>query len=564
MPLKNVMDKIINKYLQLLLLMVLLVSSVQSQRMPLYLKAKAPEYILSDSEFEVSLLLRMFDLNADEIVLHILTSDAVDLRGVKVNGKQKIFSLNKSGRFKKSFDIRFDLKDNFTNYESFLNIGLNLISAKYESSKIDFKVDYVKNKKIIRTYSADDFGSYEKAINKVNLNFYKPQKTPGKSILLKQDSEIKFSFNDKKETSNFLVEFWGRIDNPSDKFLSFINGSGKDTIVSININENKILSVKDIDKIKFIKEYFVSKNAWYHFSLFININNSSADIYINDDLILSIEIGSAFVVNNFEVMFNNSSAGKIEIDQLKIWEFNNTPRLSLANKNYEYYAADSSRLFLNLSFNDENQIRNFNSAEASLSFKGISFKNSTAPIFSRAPELNAYLYNGIYQLEWKNNSRKDADYFELEKSIDGNNYKKIFETFASNDPEKIYYFSDHKDVSNDVIYYRVKQINKDRSFVYSVSLKIGQGEIKLFNLGQNYPNPFNPQTTISIEMLEAVEVDIYVYDIVGEKVAVLNKGVLSQGIHTFAFDGSNLPSGIYFCEAKSEKSTDVRKMILAK
>ena len=100
--------------------------------------------------------------------------------------------------------------------------------------------------------------------------------------------------------------------------------------------------------------------------------------------------------------------------------------------------------------------------------------------------------------------------------------------------------------------------------VYSSNLKIGQGEIKLFNLGHNYPNPFNPQTTISIEILEAVDVDIYVYDIVGEKVAVLNKGVLSQGIHTFTFDGSSLPSGIYFCEAKSEKFTDVRKMILAK
>jgi len=65
-------------------------------------------------------------------------------------------------------------------------------------------------------------------------------------------------------------------------------------------------------------------------------------------------------------------------------------------------------------------------------------------------------------------------------------------------------------------------------------------------------------------MLETIEVDIYVYDIVGEKVAVLNKGILSQGIHTFSFDGSSLPSGIYFCEAKSEKFTEVKKMILAK
>ena len=65
-------------------------------------------------------------------------------------------------------------------------------------------------------------------------------------------------------------------------------------------------------------------------------------------------------------------------------------------------------------------------------------------------------------------------------------------------------------------------------------------------------------------MLEATEVYIYVYDIVGEKVAVLHKGILGQGVHTFSFDGGSLPSGIYFCEAKSEKFTEVKKMILAK
>lgn len=558
------MDKNINNFLRILFLTLGLTTIISSQKLPFHLKASSPEYIQSDTEFEISLSLRIFDFSADEMVLHILVPDAIDFTSAKIDDIQKQFKLNSSGRFKRSYDIRFDLKDEQFNYDSFLNITLGMISRKNENSQIDFKIDYVKNKNIVRTYGSSSFSKEENNLRKIYLNFYKPQQTAGKSLLLKENSEINFSFNPQKEVSNFLIEFWGKFEKPSDNFLSFVNGNSNDTLISLDINKNKYLSSGDIDKIKFVKDSFISKNAWYHFSLFIDIKKSSADLYVNNDLAISFDLMNAFAENSFKILLSKISDGRIEIDQFKVWEFKNTPQLSLLNKNYENYSADSSRIFVNFSFNDENQIRNFYSTNTSISFKGISFKNSTAPIFSRAPELNVYLYNDFYQIEWENNSGKDADFYELEKSADGQNYKKIFEAFASDNLEKIYYFSDPKNLSSDVIYYRVKQINKDRSQVYSSSLKIGQGEIKLFNLGQNYPNPFNPQTTISIEMLEATEVYIYVYDIVGEKVAVLNKGTLSQGVHTFSFDGGSLPSGIYFCEAKSEKFTEVKKMILAK
>ena len=558
------MDNNINLILRIFIFTILIGTNVFGQKLPFYLKAFSPEYILPANEFEVSLLLRIFDFNADEIVIHILTADAVDLKGVKLNGTQKPFKINTSGKFKKSFDVKINLKDESIDFESILNFGLILISSNDYKSQIDFKIDYLKNKTIIKSFENKNINADEKLIPSINLNFYYPSNTPGKSLLLKENSDIKFSFNYKKEVSNLLIEFWAKFDKPSSNFISFINGVRKDTIVSLNINKYKVLSLFDNAEATFIKDCFVSKNAWYHFSLFINVEKGTADIYVNNDLAISINNTNMFAENNFEVLFKKNLDGKIEIDQFKVWEFNNTRSLSLLNMNYEYYSADSSRSLLNLSFNDENQIRNFNSATASITYNGIGYKNSTAPIFSRAPELNVYLYNNFYQIEWKNNSRNDAESFELEKSEDGVNFKKIFETFAADRSVKSYNFSDPKDFNNEVIYYRVKQINKNLSQVYSPSLKIGQGEIKLFNLGQNYPNPFNPQTTISIEILETAEVDIYVYDIVGEKVAIISKGVLSQGVHNFSFDGSNLPSGIYFCKAESDKFTDVRKMILAK
>lgn len=560
------MDKPIYKILQIVLLLIIFTTDSFGQHMPFYLKASSPEYILPGNEIDASILLRIFNFNADIIVFHVLTTDAVNLNSVKVNGIQKKFELNNSDRFsRKCFDIKFDLNDEQLNYESLLNITLTLLSRKSESSEVDFEVDYIKNGEITNTYTDVDFDNFkDHPIHNIYLDFYKPQSIAGKSILLRQGSEVKFSFNYRREVSDFLIEFWGRFEKPSKKFLSFLNSERNDTVIALDINRNKVLSTSKIDKISFVKDYFISRNSWYHVAVFININKSSADIFVNNEKTLSVQLKDVIASGKFALLFDKSTDGIIEIDQLKVWEYKNSPRLCLANKNYESYAADSSRLFLRSDFNDENRIRNFNSTNASISFKNISFTKSTAPIFSRAPDLNVYLYNDFYQIEWNNTSINDADFYELEKSEDGTKFRKIFETFASDDPEKVYYFSDPKDKRTDVIYYRVRQINKDGSVVYSSNLKIGQGEIKLFSLGNNYPNPFNPSTNISIEILEPVDVDIYVYDIVGEKVAVLNKGVLSQGIHSFTFDGSSLPSGIYFCEAKSAKYTDVKKMILAK
>ena len=115
-----------------------------------------------------------------------------------------------------------------------------------------------------------------------------------------------------------------------------------------------------------------------------------------------------------------------------------------------------------------------------------------------------------------------------------------------------------------IIYYRIKQTLKDDSFIYSESIKIGKGKIDYFILDQNYPNPFNPETNISVDILETTEFQITVYDLVGNVIKKIHSGILSKGMHNFSFNGSNLPTGIYFFEVKSPFSTHAIKMILAK
>jgi hypothetical protein len=86
-----------------------------------------------------------------------------------------------------------------------------------------------------------------------------------------------------------------------------------------------------------------------------------------------------------------------------------------------------------------------------------------------------------------------------------------------------------------------------------------------FALLQNYPNPFNPSTTITFELPEASAVSLNVYNILGQLVTTVAEGYFEAGSHIVEFTGSDLPSGIYFYELKTDKGfSAINKMMLLK
>jgi hypothetical protein len=67
-----------------------------------------------------------------------------------------------------------------------------------------------------------------------------------------------------------------------------------------------------------------------------------------------------------------------------------------------------------------------------------------------------------------------------------------------------------------------------------------------FSLFQNYPNPFNPFTTIGYELPKRSQVNLTVFNTLGQAVAVLVNENQGPGYYEVRFDGSNLASGVYF------------------
>jgi hypothetical protein len=94
--------------------------------------------------------------------------------------------------------------------------------------------------------------------------------------------------------------------------------------------------------------------------------------------------------------------------------------------------------------------------------------------------------------------------------------------------------------------------------------RIAAGLPAQYELSQNYPNPFNPVTEISVTLQKSSNISLEIYNIIGQKISTLAEGNLEAGTHTFRWDGSEYPSGVYFYSLKNGTNVDIRKMILLK
>jgi hypothetical protein len=92
-----------------------------------------------------------------------------------------------------------------------------------------------------------------------------------------------------------------------------------------------------------------------------------------------------------------------------------------------------------------------------------------------------------------------------------------------------------------------------------------------FFLYQNFPNPFNPTTEIRYDLHDYSDVTISIHDLLGRELLKIECGNKEAGNHFVIFDGSNFPSGIYFCRLNvtsvsnpSNSFTQSKRMILLK
>lgn len=168
-------------------------------------------------------------------------------------------------------------------------------------------------------------------------------------------------------------------------------------------------------------------------------------------------------------------------------------------------------------------------------------------------------------LSWKTATESNNRGFEIQRQTAKIQWETIsFIDGAGTSTEPVSYSFSDTNLKPGTYFYRLRQLDFDNTESLSETIEVSVGLPGQYELLQNYPNPFNPSTVIEFALPEDIEVNLNVYNALGEKTAVLQNGLLGAGYHKYTFNGADFPSGIYIYQLNAGSFSQSRKMLLIK
>jgi hypothetical protein len=168
-------------------------------------------------------------------------------------------------------------------------------------------------------------------------------------------------------------------------------------------------------------------------------------------------------------------------------------------------------------------------------------------------------------LTWATASETNSDRFEIVR-----NDRMIGRVSAAGtSPSRHDYAWSEEGLNNGMTYtytLRSVDINGRANDLATVSAtpSFAAGEVTEYALHQNYPNPFNPVTTIAFDLLEAGNVHLKIYNLMGQEVRTVVSGMMPKGRHVVSFDAGDLSSGVYLYRIEVNGFEAEKKMLLMK
>jgi hypothetical protein len=171
---------------------------------------------------------------------------------------------------------------------------------------------------------------------------------------------------------------------------------------------------------------------------------------------------------------------------------------------------------------------------------------------------DAHLQQNNILLEWSTSSEFNSSYFEIEKSFDGTNFRKVGRVTAAgiSNSLKQYNYLDEEQPS-EVNYYRLKMVDINGHVLYS--------DIKLVRnpgLNQNVyvlGNPFNDEISLRFAKTPQTNVRIRLMNMEGKFLITSDIKQLSQT--QLNLNSSTINRGVYILQVEADERTFSRKII---
>lgn len=562
------------KVIKILSLVLISFVTLLSQPKQEYWNIGYPSHIPLSSSFEISLVTSKVFGDAESLEIYFAVDNGTDIKSseLKTGSLRKKINVTQSeypGVYETVFKLVIDLKDTLITRGEYFQI---LTTFKCEgNSKLKIKAAGVfkKDDIVIAFCKSDNDEIYQQPeepyFNEIELNFYKPQKYAGRSLQLNSGSYLDV-YIPASEVNSLTIDFWMKLNNFDISALSLEYKNSRNKIIELKYNFYSMLFVENgYSQSEFSKPTYVNKKFWNHIILSIDRTNKRMNIFCNGELIAACSIINVDSKEDLVLRFTNNEENKsFNIEQLQVFESNIILNVNAPNVISDKHHTDNIKRIFSATFDNTEEFTSL-LQKKNIEFGGIQLVKSDAPIFTPSPELNIEVYQNSYELSWQPGGKNSASVYILEKSLSDRNFSELIRIQSTDEYEKTYSYTDAIDDKAGVVYYRIKQLNKDGSVVYSGIVKVGQGKLnEPITVEQNFPNPFNPKTSIVVDLHESCEVEIIIYSLEGREIITLYQGVLEKGHHQFEFDGSELPSGIYLYKVQTPAFTQTRKMILMK
>jgi photosystem II stability/assembly factor-like uncharacterized protein len=195
---------------------------------------------------------------------------------------------------------------------------------------------------------------------------------------------------------------------------------------------------------------------------------------------------------------------------------------------------------------------------------GIS-SNSTLILPVELTSFTATCNNGNVQLNWTTATEINNQRFDIQRKSENGEFVTVASVIGNGTTtqQHNYSYTDNNVTQGNYVY-RLDQVDFNGTNYYSKEVNVKVNAPLVFSLEQNYPNPFNPSTVIEYNTAKPGFVNLSVYNLLGQKVADLVNGNMDAGVHNVTFNASNLPSGMYIYEIRTNSFTAAKKMMLTK
>lgn len=229
----------------------------------------------------------------------------------------------------------------------------------------------------------------------------------------------------------------------------------------------------------------------------------------------------------------------------------NTPLKSITIKYRPGYGTSTSNAYYNL--DPKPAIQFVSISDIVLNSVGV----CPVPLAIRLGEFNAKRFGTDVSLDWTSISEQNNDYFTIEESTDGVNYKEVtrMSGVGNSNSEKHYNYL-HANTSSQETYYRLFQTDFDGKRNY-LDTKVVPGLLKdNLTITDIYPNPAKDIVNIVVSSNELSTARLQIVDVLGKVVTLEDDIRILPGENKIQVNTSSLQKGFYFLKVESDSKSE--------